>query len=123
MAIDWLEQVRDAYDGSTSYFDANWKPDLDYSLRAFRSEHAAGSKYLSDDYKSRSRLFVPRTRTIIRKNEAAGAAMLFSNSEIINITAENQDDVMGVAGAAAIKEVVEYRLDRTIKTFPLVMGA
>jgi hypothetical protein len=30
---------------------------------------------------------------------------------------------MGVAGAAAIKEVVEYRLDRTIKTFPLVMGA
>jgi hypothetical protein len=66
---------------------------------------------------------VPSTRTIIRKNEAAGAAALFSNSEIINITAENQDDVMGVAGAAAIKEVLEYRLDRTIKTFPLVMGA
>jgi hypothetical protein len=36
MAIDWLEQVRDAYDGSTSYFDANWKPDLDYSLEGFQ---------------------------------------------------------------------------------------
>lgn len=123
MATDWLNLAREAYDGSTSYFDSNWRPDLDYSLRAFRNEHAAGSKYLSEEYKSRSRLFVPRTRTIIRKNEAAGAAMLFSNSEIVNITAENQDDVMGVAGAACIKEVLEYRLDRTIKTFPLVMGA
>jgi hypothetical protein len=78
MAIDWLEQVRDAYDGSTSPISTpTGVLILTTALRAFRNEHAAGSKYLSDEYKSRSRLFVPRTRTIIRKNEAAGAAMLF----------------------------------------------
>src|SRR5690606_12772092 len=34
----------------------------------------------------------------------------------------NPDNMMSVAGAAAIKELVEYRLTRTIPTFPLVMG-
>jgi hypothetical protein len=120
---DFLKLSQEAYDGSTSYLNTNWRPDIDYSLRAFRSEHATGSKYLSKEYESRSRLFRPKTRSIIRKTEAAGAAALFSNSEVINITSENQDDPMGVASAAAIKEVLEYRLDRTIKTFPLVMGA
>jgi hypothetical protein len=120
---DFLDLAKQAYDASSAYLDTNYRADWDYSLRAFRNEHAAGSKYLSPDYAARSRLFRPKTRSIIRKNEAAGAVALFSNMEVINVTAGNPDDPMSVASAAALKEILEYRLSKTLKSFPLVMGA
>lgn len=123
MATDWLKLTQDAFDASSAYLDANYRPDWDYSLRAFRSEHATGSKYLSEEYKSRSRIFRPKTRSIIRKNEAAGAIALFSNMDVVNVTPGNADDPHNVASAACIKEVLEYRLSKTIPAFPLVMGA
>ena len=123
MATDYLKLAQEAYEASSLFMDANYRPDFDYSLKAFRMEHASGSKYLSDDYKSRSRLVSSKTRSIIRKNEAAGAVALFSNMDIVNLTAGNPDDIMNVASAAAMKEVLEYRLAKTIPTFPLVMGA
>lgn len=120
---DFLKLSQEAYDSSTAYIDSNLRADWDYSVRAFRNEHAAGSKYLSEEFKARSRIFRPKTRSVIRKNEAAGAVALFSNMETVNVTPGNPDDVMSVAGAAAIKEVLEYRLAKTIPTFQLVMGA
>lgn len=121
--MNWLKRTQEAFDASSAYIDTNHRQDWDYSLRAFRNEHATGSKYLSEEYKSRSRLFRPKTRSIIRKNEAAGAVALFSNSEIIDVTPGNPDSPMSVASAACIKEIIEYRLSRTIPAFPLVMGA
>lgn len=120
--IDYLELAKEAFEASSAYIDSNWKADWEYSLRAFRNEHAAGSKYLSDDYKSRSRLFRPKTRTIIRKNEAAGAVALFSNMEVVNLQPGNPDDVMSVASAAAMKEILEYRLTKTIPSFQVCLG-
>src|SRR3990167_10748440 len=114
---DYLKLAQDAYEASSSYVDANYRNDWDYSIKAFRNEHGPGSKYLSDEYKARSRLFPPHTRTIIRKNEAAAAVSLFSNMETVVITAGNPDDVMSVASAAAMKEVLEYRLTKTIPAF------
>ena len=99
MATDYLDLAKQAYDSSTSFIDANWRSDWDYSLRAFRLEHAPGSKYLSDEYKARSRLVSPKTRSIIRKNEAAGAVALFSNMDVVNLSPGNPDDVMSVASA------------------------
>jgi hypothetical protein len=119
---DFLKLAQDAYEASTAYIDANWRPDWDYSLRAFRNEHAAGSKYLSDEYKSRSRLFPPHTRSIIRKNEAAGAVALFSNMDVVNISPGNPDDVMSVASAEAMKAVLDYRLTKTIPAFQVCLG-
>lgn len=123
MAIDWLKLSQEAYEASTTYIEQNYRADWEYALRAFRNEHAAGSKYNSAEFQHRSRLYRPKTRAVIRKNEAAAAMALFSNMEIVNISPENPDDPMNLAGAECIKEVVEYRLSRTIKTFPLVMGA
>lgn len=120
---DWLKLSKEAFDSASAYMDANYRPDLEYSLRAFRNEHGAGSKYLSDEYKARSRIYRPKTRSIIRKNEAAAAVALFSNMDVVNLTPGDPDSVMSVAGAAALKEVLEYRLSRTIPAFPLVMGA
>jgi flagellin-like hook-associated protein FlgL len=120
---DFLDLAQQAYEASSAFLDANHRSDIDYSLKAFRNEHAAGSKYLSAEYASRSRLFRPKTRSVIRKNEAAGAVALFSNMDVVNITPGNPDDVMSVASAEALKEILEYRLSRTIPAFPLVMGA
>lgn len=120
---DFLKLSQEAYDSSTAYIDSNLRADWDYSIRAFRNEHAAGSKYLAEEYKARSRIFRPKTRSVIRKNEAAGAVALFSNMETVNVTPGDPDNPMSVAGAAALKEVLEYRLQKTIPTFQLVMGA
>lgn len=120
--MDYLKLAQEAYDSSTSYIDANWRSNWDYALRAFNNEHAAGSKYLSEEYKARSRLFPPKTRTIIRKNEAAGMQAMFSNREVVNTEATNPDDPMSVASAAAMKEILEYRLDKSIPTFEIYIG-
>lgn len=120
---NYLKLAQEAYEASSSYIDANLRADWDYSIKAFRNEFSGGSKYLSDEYKSRSRLFPPHTRTLIRKNEAAGAVALFSNMDIVNVTPGNPDDLMSVASAACIKEILEYRLSKTIPSFQLVMGA
>jgi len=120
---DYLKLAQDAYEASSSYVDANYRNDWDYSIKAFRNEHGPGSKYLSAEYKARSKLFPPHTRTIIRKNEAAAAIALFSNMDIVDLTPGNPDDIMNVASASALKEILEYRLTRTIPAFPLVMGA
>jgi hypothetical protein len=120
---DYLDLAKQAYEASTTYFDANIRADLEYGVRAFRSEHAAGSKYLTADFVHRSRLFRPKTRTIIRKNEAAAAVALFSNMDVVDMQAENPDDLTNVAATAALKEIIEYRLTRTIPAFSLVMGA
>ena len=122
MATNWLKLTQEAFESSSAFVDANLRSDWDYSLKAFRNEHASGSKYLSPEYAARSRLFRPKTRSVIRKNEAAAAAALFSNMEIVNVTAGNEDDLMSVAGAACIKQLIEYRLSRTIPAFPIVMG-
>lgn len=119
---DWLKRTQEAFDNSTEYIDQNCRADWDYSLRAFRNEHASGSKYLSEEFKARSRLFRPKTRAIIRKNEAAGAVALFSNMEIVDLQPGNPDDPMSVAARDAMKAILEYRLTRTIPTFQIAMG-
>jgi len=122
VATDYLKLAQEAFEASTTFVDANYRKDWDYSIRAFRNEHATGSKYLSDDFKARSRIFPPYTRSIIRKNEAAGAVALFSNMEVVNLSPGNPDDVMSVASCEAMKQILEYRLSRTIPAFQVCMG-
>lgn len=122
MATDYLALAKEAYESSTTFVDSNYRKDWEYSIRAFRNEHAAGSKYNSEEFKARSRLFPPYTRSIIRKNEAAGAVALFSNMEVVNLTPGNPDNPMSVASSEAMKYLLEYRLSRTIPAFQVCMG-
>ena len=120
--MNWLDRAKEAFDGSSAFVDTNYRSDWDYSIKAFRSEHASSSKYSSPEFAHRSRIFRPKTRSIIRKNEAAAAAALYSNMEVVNLTAGNPDDPMSVAGTAAMKEVLEFRLTKTIPSFEICMG-
>ena len=119
---DFLDLSKNAFDSSSAFFDTNHREDIDYSLRAFRNEHAKGSKYLSSEFAARSRIFPPHTRTVIRKNEAAGMMAMFSNRELVNVTPGDPDDPMSVASAACLKHVLEYRLSKTIPAFQIYLG-
>lgn len=119
---DFLKLAQEAYQASTEHFETALRSDLDYAMRAFRNEHASNSKYLSEQYKGRSRLFRPKTRSIIRKNEAAAAVALFSNMEIVNVSPQDPDDMMNVIAAQAMKYVLEYRLTHTIPAYQICLG-
>lgn len=119
---DFLKLTREAYEASSAFVDSNYRPEWDYSIKAFRNEHGAGSKYLSPEYAARSRIFRPKTRAIIRKNEAAAAVALWSNNEVADFKAGNPDNPMSVAGAAVMKELIEYRLRQSIPAFEISMG-
>jgi hypothetical protein len=120
---DWLSIARSAYKASTDYLDANYRKQFEMNLSNFRSKHPQGSKYYLDAYKSRSRLFRPKTRTAVRKNESSMAAALFSSADVVVLEAEDQDDPVKRRDAAYWHEVLNYRLDKTLPWFQLCVGA
>ena len=96
--------------------------------KAFHQEHFSGSKYTTDDYKNRSRLFIPKTRSAVRKDLASVAASLFGSIDAVNCMPGNEADKQQAASAAVVQELVNYRTDRSsgkasIPWFHVAMGA
>ncbi len=119
---DWLRLARASYQTSTSYMDSNYRKSWEDGLRAFNSQHSSDSKYNSPAYDKRSRLFRPKIRSIIRKNEAAAAAAFFSSLEVTSVTAMDQSNPQEVASAEINKSLLQYRLTKTIPWFQIVLG-
>ena len=119
---DWLKRAKDSYRFSTTYVDSNYRTKWDDSIRAFNNQHPADSKYNGELYRKRSNLFRPKTRAVIRKNEAAAAAAFFSNLDLIDVSAGNQQDKAELASADVTKQLLQYRLTKTIPWFQTVMG-
>lgn len=121
-SIDWLRRATAAYNQSTSYVDSNFRKQWDDGIRAFNNQHANDSKYNAPAYDKRSKLFRPKTRSVIRKNEAAAAAAFFSNMEVVSIQATDQSDPVQRASAEVMAQLLQYRLTKTIPWFQTVMG-
>jgi len=119
----WVKLARDAYTNSTDYFDANVRKQVEKNIAMFRSQHPAGSKYHTDAYKHRSRLFRPKTRGSIRRAEAAVSVALFSTHEAVTVVPENQGDEVQRASAAVFDALLNVRLTRTIPWFLTAVGA
>lgn len=119
---DWLSIASEAYQQSTSYLDSNLRNEWTKALYAFQSRHAPDSKYNTDAFRHRSKVYRPKTRTLIRKIEAAACAAFFSNVDVIDATAVNQGDPKQVASAQVIKGLVQYRLTKSIPWFQVLMG-
>jgi hypothetical protein len=119
---DWMERAKSAYYSSTSFLDANYRKGWDDSIRAFNNQHSADSKYSQPAYDKRSKVFRPKIRTVIRKNEAAGAAAFFSNMDTITVNPDDQSNKTEVASAEVMKQVVQYRLTKSIPWFQIVLG-
>jgi hypothetical protein len=120
---DWLKRAKDAYRFSTTYIDSNYRKQWDDSIRAFNNKHSGDSKYNTELFRKRSNLFRPKTRAIIRKNEAAAAAAFFSNVDLIDITATNQNDKAELISAEVTKQLIQYRLSKSIPWFQVCIGA
>ena len=126
--IDLLHIVGQALSISKDYQSRTIEKPLGRAYRAWQNQHAEGSKYLGTAWKGRSRLFVPKTRSAVRKNLATAAAALFSTEDVVNVSAEYEDDPRQMATAAVMKADLEYRLTRSsaksgIPWYQIAMGA
>lgn len=118
----WLELARRSYESSTGYFDSNYRKQWDDSLRSFNNQHPTDSKYNQPSYDKRSKIYRPRIRAVIRKNEAAGAAAFFSNMDVVSITAQDPTSKVENASADVMKELLQYRLTKSIPWYQIVLG-
>jgi hypothetical protein len=96
--------------------------------RAFHQEHNVGSKYGSNDFKNRSKLFIPKTRSAIRKDLAAVASSMFGSVDAISTAPGDEGDAGQRASADLINELVNYRTSRSsgkaaLPWFHVAMGA
>lgn len=119
---NWLALARASYRASTSYMDANFRKTFEDGIRAFNNQHPSDSKYSAPAYDKRSKLYRPKVRSVIRKNESAAAAAFFSNMDVVNMGAGDQSDKAQVASAEINKQLIQYRLTRTIPWFQIVLG-
>jgi hypothetical protein len=120
---DWVSLARDAYSASSNWFDSSVRPQVEGDLRQFQGQHPANSKYLAESNKGRSKLFRPKTRTTIRKNEAAAAQAFFASNDVVTVTAEDADSPEREAAAAVMGELLQYRLTKSIPWFLTLVGA
>jgi hypothetical protein len=118
-----LELARQAFTGSTTYFDSSVRKQVESAMRQFQGIHPVGSKYHSDSYKIRSRLFRPKTRAAIRKNEASAAQAFFATRDVVAVLAEDDSDPLQLASSGFMKALMEFRLRHSIPWFKVCMGA
>lgn len=107
----WLQLARHAYEGSTQYFQAHISNEWLHDQANHRNRHPSTSKYTTDAYKGRSKLFRPKTRTMVRQKEAAAARALFSTSDVVNIEAKNDNDQQLKDAAKVMNELMNIRLN------------
>lgn len=120
---DWLALGRDAYEASTTYMDAFLRPEWERSLKQWQSRHAGDSKYFHDAYKGRSKLFRPKTRGAIRKNEAMAAGAYFSTQDVVSITPTDDSQLISRISAELHHGLLNHRLTHTIPWFRVLIGA
>jgi hypothetical protein len=118
----------ETWNGSTNWINSSRRARWNDSLRSFGSMHPSGSKYLSGDYRFRSTLFRPKTRSMVRRDEAATASAFFSNEDVVSITAPDDDDPRQQASAEILKQLLQYRLqdappESRIPWFQTLLGA
>ncbi|MFA6125434.1 hypothetical protein [Sphingomonas sp.] len=118
-----IQKATQIFNDSTTYLESSVRKNWERNLANWMNKHPPGSKYDTKDYRSRSKIFRPRTRYGIRSNEAAAATALFSNSDLISVTAENAGSANAAAAAGIQQGLLQYRLSRTIPWFLTAMGA
>lgn len=120
---EWLKIVRTSFEASTDFLDDGIRTEWEASLARFHSEHPPQSKYYSSNYKGRSKIFRPKTRSFARRAEAAAAKALFSNTDLVDVTGQDRGSPTQAAAARLYKALLQYRLEHSIPWFLTAMGA
>ena len=119
---DWLSLARSAYRASTNYMNTSYRKVFEDSIRAFNNQHPSDSKYNAPAYEKRSKLYRPKIRSVIRKNEAAAAAAFFSNMDVVSVSAGDQSDKAQLASAELMKQLIQHRLTKSVPWFQTLLG-
>ena len=115
---------RDAYESSKNWFDSSIRAQQEKNLRAFNNEHPPGSKYHTEQYRKKSKIYRPKTRSFIRKQQAAAAVAFFSTSDVLHCSPVNDKDPAGRAAAELHMALANLRLDqRELYWYQTVIGA
>lgn len=120
---DWLTIARHCFEQGRTVRDTDLTPGWERALRAFNNEHPTSSKYESDDYKHRSKIYRPKTRSAVRRAEAMASMAFFANQDVVSIKAVDEMDEVSKASADLFTEVMNYRLQHTLPWFLTCMGA
>lgn len=125
---EFLRMVQEADAQALHYVNQVNRASWERSYHAYNQEHFSDSKYKSRDYSNRSKFFIPKSRTAVRKDMAATAASLFGSVDAVNCMPGNESDPVQRASAALVKELVNYRTDRSsgkasMAWFHTAMGA
>lgn len=119
----WIRRARSSYESSQTWFDTSVRRRMEDNMRLFNSEHPRGSRYREQAYEKRSKLFRPKTRSGIRKIEAATSAAFFATQDAVNCSAPNPNDKRQRKAAEVQKELLNYRLDNDIPWYITCVGA
>ena len=120
----WVSLARNAYTSSDDWFNASVRKQIERALSNFQSKHPQGSKYHSPFYEKRSRLFRPKTRSMVRGTEAAAAVAFFSTSDAVDCKPFNDADPKQELAAQIHNALLNHRLAQPeMHWFITVMGA
>ena len=103
---------RESFSSSKSWWDSSIRAQIERNLRAYNSRHPPGSKYFTEQYRKKSKLFRPKTRTAIRKSSASVAKAFFSSSDVVHCSPVNDADKQQVLAAEVHMALVNFRLDQ-----------
>lgn len=120
---EWLTLAAGSYTSSVNFMNAYLRPEWEKAIRQWQGKHGADSKYMSDAYRGRSKLFRPKTRASVRKNEASAAVAFFSTQDAVNIEPIDDNDELQSLSAEILSGVINYRLENSIPWFLTVIGA
>jgi len=121
--VDWLYMARCAYDSSERWTQINLRATWARNLAHYRSEHGPDSAFNDPSNKHRAKHFWPKTRTLVRDQQASAVAAYFSSADVVAIEAENSDDPEQVEASKLIKELTNYRLRQSVPWYKITLGA
>lgn len=124
----YLEIARTAESQAITFLDSSVRARWVRSQKAAMNQHPEGSKYTSDQWRGRSKLFRPKTRNAIRKHCRNLAKSLFGPGKVVSAEPQDEQNPMQVASAALKTELLNYRLSREsrrngIPWFQIAVGA
>lgn len=107
---EWLRYARDSYTSSDLWFGSSMRTTLERAFANFRGVHPPGSKYHTEQYLKKSRIFRPKTRSAIRRGEAATAVAFFSTNDVVHCSALNESDQRHRLAADVHNALINTRL-------------
>lgn len=117
-----LRMANESFESSVNYFNASHRNRMISAMARFNSEHPKESKYWSEAFKRRSRLFRPKTRSVVRAREAKAIISLFASSDIVNVRPV-PDDTQAAADARIQEKLLNYRMQEDDRWYKFVGGS